>query len=338
MRVAVLVRVYGPLEPRDQLVGARVHRPAAPDNLLPARNADRKHRGAGRNTREPLRPPGADKQSRHLRPVPLEPGRIVGLRRGKRVKVAVAEDVDPVLDSSPEERLGPVDARVEQRDRDAAAVEPRQHDLRAMRSAACKLVLRQQLGRDRGGVSDPHRVNAGDLPLPLEERDGLRVECGGKAVDDPRVVVIDPHLDPVLSERGQDLLLRREGGRRPLPLLRVGRAAAGASDSLRERRRLEHDDHALTDVDPRPGAARKPAPGRRGRGERRLGRAGAAGPDEERQRAERDDADRRRTDHSSFTQNACGLLDSRLDGRPGEAGTSSRRRRKRRLRGLPGRR
>jgi len=97
----------------------------------------------------------------------------------------------------------------------------------------------------------------------------------------------------VLRERPQNLLLRCERCGRPLPLLRVGCVSAGARNALSERRCPEHDDLALPDVDLRPGAAREPAPGSGGRGERRLGRHGPAGPEDECQRAERDDDERR---------------------------------------------
>ena len=143
MRVAVLVRVDGALQAGDQLVGARVDGPASAGVLLPARDADRQHRRARRHTGQPLRPAGAHQQARHLGAVPLEPGRIVGLGRRKGAEVAVAEDVDPVLNPPAQERLRAVDARVEQRDRDPAAVEPRQHDLGIVGGAARKLVLRE---------------------------------------------------------------------------------------------------------------------------------------------------------------------------------------------------
>ena len=226
MRVTVFVRIDRPLEAGDQLVGPRVDRPAAGDVLLPARDADRQHRGARRHPGESFRPAGPDEQACHLGPVSLEPRGVVRLGRGERMEVAVAEHVDSVLDASSEERLRPVDAGVEERDRDSAAVEARQHDLRAMRSAARELVLGQELRGDRRWVGDARRIDAGHLGLPFQQRDRLGVERGREPVDDPREVVVDPHLHPVLRQRGQDLLLRGEGRGGPLPLLRVGRPPA----------------------------------------------------------------------------------------------------------------
>jgi len=73
----------------------------------------------------------------------LEPRRIVWLGRRERMEVAVAQDVDPVLDAATQEGLRAVDACVEKGNRDAAAVEARQRDFGAVGCAAHELVLGQ---------------------------------------------------------------------------------------------------------------------------------------------------------------------------------------------------
>ena len=175
VRVAILVRVDCALEARDQLVGAGIDGVAAADVALPAGDADRQHRCARRRTGEPVRAVGPDEQAGHLRPMPLEAGRVVRLRRRAGVGVVVPEHVDPVGDAAAQVRLRAVDAGVEQADRDAAAVEPRQRDVGLLGRPARELVLGEQRGGDCGRIGDADRVDARHLGLAFEQRDRLGI-------------------------------------------------------------------------------------------------------------------------------------------------------------------
>ena len=46
-----------------------------------------------------------------------------------------------------------------------------------------------------------------NVVLSFEQRDGARVQGGREAVQHPREAEVDPHLDPVDAEHGQELLL-----------------------------------------------------------------------------------------------------------------------------------
>ena len=96
------------------------------------------------------------------------------------------------------------------------------------------------------------------------------------------------------AQQRQELLLRGDRSAGPLVLLPLSREAAVLGDSLRERRRLEDDEHPLADGDRRSRPADQSLP-RRGLGAERplVRRADAEAEHEERCR--RDD-DRRRRD------------------------------------------
>ena len=121
MGVAVAVRVDRAVEAGDQLVGARVDDAAALGVGLPAGDADREDGRARRHPVQAAGPAGADEQPGHLRSVPLHLGRLLRARPGVGRGGAV-DEVETGIDATVEVRLRPVDAGVEQRDREAAAV------------------------------------------------------------------------------------------------------------------------------------------------------------------------------------------------------------------------
>ena len=118
--VPVAVGIDHPVEAREDLVGPGEERVAAGGILLPAADADRQHRRAGRDTGD-ARPSGPDDDARHLRPVPLRD--TVGTRPRPRVD-APAGDVQAGQHMAVQVGGAEVDARVQQADEDAAAVEP----------------------------------------------------------------------------------------------------------------------------------------------------------------------------------------------------------------------
>ena len=146
----------------------------------------------------------------------------------------------PESDATPEVRMRGVDARVEQRDGDARAVETvdlEVGDGRRQHASA-------RLGRLRR-VRDPHRVDPRDLAVALEEGRRRRVEPRREPVDHARVAVLgrDPRADR--REPCEELLLLCDGRGRPRAHLLLGHAPAGRADTRRERRRSQQDDVAL---------------------------------------------------------------------------------------------
>ena len=124
VRVAVGVRVDGALEPGEHLVGSARRRPsprsrraASPrrGSAAASRPAQRRTARRGRPTRRRALP----SRSRAARAPPARPA--VAAARAS----APADDVDPRCDAPAQERMRTVDAGVEQRDRDAAAVDDR---------------------------------------------------------------------------------------------------------------------------------------------------------------------------------------------------------------------
>ena len=179
--VAVEVRVDGALEAGDHLVGARVHGRPAGDRRLPARDADRQHRGAGRDPAHPARTTRADEDPGHLGAVPLDPVRAVRIGRCARVGV-VADEVDPGQDAAAQVRVGAVDAGVEQSDRHAASVIAGQPQRRQAAGPARDALGTEQVRGHGRGVGRPHRVDAGHFGPALEHRHRARVERRGEAV------------------------------------------------------------------------------------------------------------------------------------------------------------
>jgi hypothetical protein len=94
VRVAVGIWVDGSLEPREQLVGAAVDGDAALRVGLPARDADRQERRAGRDSVEPLRAAVADDEPRELRAMALGPTRLRRVLLGRGVAARI-QLVDP---------------------------------------------------------------------------------------------------------------------------------------------------------------------------------------------------------------------------------------------------
>ena len=240
MRVAVGVRVDRPLEPGDQLVGAPVDGPVAGCVALPAGHADRVDACARREAGRIRGPVRADQDARQLGPVHLHVLRVARLRLRVGERVA-RDDVVARADAVVQERVAPVDAGVEQRDRHAAAAHAGQADAEAAARPARRLRRRR--------VGGPYRVDAGHAGRLLDQCGRLGAEGSREAVHDAGVLELGPHADPVCSEVGDQLVLRGEDRRRPAALLALVRATAGVHDPLRERRRLQHDDHALAERD-----------------------------------------------------------------------------------------
>src|SRR5439155_10846999 len=116
----------------------------------------------------------------HLRPVLLEPARIVGLWRGLGGRIA-ADDVDPAEDAPAKVRLRAVDTRVEQRDRHPAPDDARKGNRPGGGSRAG-----EQPRRLRGRIRHPYRVDARDLRRALEYSQPAGVDRSGEAVQDAR--------------------------------------------------------------------------------------------------------------------------------------------------------
>src|SRR5439155_13502520 len=96
VRVAVVVRIDGAVEPGDQLVAAGVDRPVPEGVRLPAGDAYRQNRRTGGDPGKTGRAAAADEQPGHLGPVALYLRRVVRLRGGESVRFA-ADDVDARL-------------------------------------------------------------------------------------------------------------------------------------------------------------------------------------------------------------------------------------------------
>ncbi len=116
--ITVLVRVDGELEPGEKLVGAAVDGDSPGRVGLPPRNADRQQRGPWRDALEPVRPVRADDEARHLGAVALGPTRCGRILTGARVAARV-EHVEAPNQGAADIRVHEIDARVEQRHRDA---------------------------------------------------------------------------------------------------------------------------------------------------------------------------------------------------------------------------
>ena len=122
VRVAVLVRIDRGLEPGEDLVGPRVHGVPALRVRLPAGDPDREDRGAGRDSVQAPGPVRAGDDPGELGPVPLRTARNRRMRLGDAAAPR-GDHVDARTDALPEVGMREIDARVEQRDRDAAPVE-----------------------------------------------------------------------------------------------------------------------------------------------------------------------------------------------------------------------
>ena len=262
-RDPVQVRIDRVLEPGDQLIRSPEDRPAPARLALPAGDPDRQDRRTGRDAFDLRRPLGADEQAGELGPVPLETGRVLGARLGTGVGARVdgvvagehlAEDV----------RLLRVDARVQERDRDSAAVEARQRDSGPGADARREPALLDQARRDGGRIRDADRIHARHLGRTLEIGDRARVERSREAGHDAGVAVLRLDQHALLREARDQEVVGGERRRGPLPLLRLGRLSPGRGDPVGKRRAVEDDDHALADRDLLARAADETAPGRPG--------------------------------------------------------------------------
>ena len=164
--------------------------------------------------------------------------------RNRRVRLrdstaAGIDHVDTREHAAAQVGMGRVDARVEQRDRDAGAVETRNLEIgnRRRQHAALLGGLRR--------ICDPHRVDAHDLAVAIEQRGGRGIQTGREAVDHAGIAVLGGDPRPDRSEPGEELLLLRDGSSRPRAHLRFRRSSSSASHPRRQRRRPEQDDVAL---------------------------------------------------------------------------------------------
>ena len=163
--------------------------------------------------------------------------------------------------------MAAIDPGVEERDGDAAAVlVPERHTGPLGESGG----LRR---REGGRIRDAHGIDAGHLRRALEQGDPPCVERRGESVDRARVAELGLSDDTLNPQPRDQEPLRRERSLRPLALLLVGRKAADAPDSVRERGRLEDDDHALADRYAHALRAGEPTPRRL-----RAGASAAASP------------------------------------------------------------
>ena len=209
VRVAVAVRVDRALEAGDQLVGARVDERPPARRRLPAGDADRQDRRAGRGAVQAAGAAGAGEEPGELGAVPLDLRRVAAGSRARLASSLPFDDVEPRQDLSAEIRMGEVDAGVEQRDRDAAAVVAR-----AARRGP--VAASRPNAFDASSASDDARPGTRRGPgrrpttsgIVLEQRDRARVESRREAVEHARVAEVGLHVDAVRRERRQHLLLR----------------------------------------------------------------------------------------------------------------------------------
>ena len=168
-----------------------------------------------------------------------------------------------------------IDARVQERDRHAGAVETRDLEVGDGRGEHASGL------RGLRRVGDADRVDAHHLAIGVEERERRRVEARGEPVDDARVPVLrrDPRADS--REAREELVLLRDSHGRPRTHLLL-RCFPSCSAHLRgERRRLQEDDVALRGGDGRPDAEHALPAGLVDR-RRRLLRATSRGAEDER--------------------------------------------------------
>ena len=206
--------------------------------------------------------------------MPLELSRLVRAR-GRQRAGFTADDVDAARDTTAQEGLGTIDARVEQSDRHAAAVLVGEPDVRTF----AELGARQQTGAERSGIGGAHRIDARHVRGALEQRDAARIERRRETVDGARVTELGLDDDALDAQAGDEQLLRRERSLRPSPFVFARRQASDTADAVRQRRCLEQDDDSLADCDPRPQRAREPLPARLSL--RRYAFAATSGRDED---------------------------------------------------------
>ena len=181
VRIPVLVRVDGQLEPRENLVRSAVDRDAAGRVRLPARDADREQRGARRGPFEVGRAVGADDEPRHLRSVAFRSAR----RRRVLARAPIAtgvEDVEAGQERPPDVRVHEIDARVEQRNRDTRAREARELNVGAAGPTARKQLI-DGAWRDCGRQGGTDGVHAPHIGRPDDDRERARVERSCEAVE-----------------------------------------------------------------------------------------------------------------------------------------------------------
>ena len=183
----------------------------------------------------------------------LQSRRLVGVRSRQRLR-APSHHVDSGAHPAAQERLSAVDTRVQERDRDAAAVLVRQRDLRPLSKLRTGEQPRAE-GRRKGRTD---RVDTGDVWRTLEQGDAARVERRGEAVDRVGVAELRLHDDALYPQARDEQLLRRERALCPAALLLARRESTDAADAICERRGLQQDDYALADGDTGPLRARKP--------------------------------------------------------------------------------
>ena len=133
----------------------------------------------------PSRPARADEDAGELGAVPLDLAPVLRVRAGPRPSPVPPTMSIPGSTRPPRygcERSTPVSrSAIVMPD----SVEARERDRRERPTSS-----RRGGRRDRRRVGDPHRVDAGDLRVVLEQRDRARVEHGREAVEDARVAVV----------------------------------------------------------------------------------------------------------------------------------------------------
>ncbi len=182
--------------------------------------------------------------------------------------------------------MRPVDARIEQRDDDAASVETRDLEARDRCGQRSGEPERRVVGRR---VRNPYGIDAHDLAVAVEERERGRIQSSGKRVQDADVAMLGRHLGSTRRDPPEELLLRADGSCRPRAHLGLRGPTARCLHARGKRRRAEDDDVPLRRRDGRAHAEHSLPARLVDRDDRRCRRAGARTPEEE---SERDGAQR----------------------------------------------
>ena len=175
-----------------------------------------------------------------------------------------------------------IDARVEQRHRDACAREAGNADVGPPAAGNAAEVV-DAAGIDRGRDRRPHGEHSLHVGVADSDRERAGIERRREAVEHAVVRVLGLDRSALEREPREHLALRRPRGGRPGALLLLGGDAACRGDTAREGRLREDDDPAATELRRGPVAEQALPPGRGS-----LGLVGAARTRDEQQRSDRE--------------------------------------------------
>ncbi len=208
--ISVAVRIGGRLEPGDHLVGPGIDGHASGCVGLPPGHADGADRSSGRDSPQAAGAAVPGDDARELGSVPLGPPGDGWVRPCGRVASGI-DDVDPGKEAATDVRMAEIDAGVEQGDRDPRAVEPRQHDALPMQPGGGDDVDHARLAPERRRVGRPHRVDAGDERIALQQRDRVGVKGGREPVENAEVRMLGLHRRTTERKPREHDPLRRSG-------------------------------------------------------------------------------------------------------------------------------